>query len=170
MSKFAGSGSNLSFIETILMHLIRGTGTRGLRGLQPRSQWQLASNHLTIIRPLLVVSREETANYCQKHQLRPRLDASNLSLSPLRNRIRRQLLPLLKSYNPRVTEALLRTAAIATDDLAFIEETSTRLWRKVVQEQEGTIILKKEPLLKLPLALKRHLLRSAIEKLLGISS
>ncbi|MFQ6122429.1 MAG: tRNA lysidine(34) synthetase TilS [Dehalococcoidales bacterium] len=154
-------------IETVLMHLIRGTGTRGLRGLQPSSQWQSLGNSLTIIRPLLQVSRQETDSYCRQHRLIPRVDASNLSLSPLRNRIRQQLLPLLQSYNPQVAEALLRTARIAADDLAFLDKEVARLWTKVAQEQESTIILGKEKFLKLTPALKRHLLRTCIEKLLG---
>ncbi|MBA7653115.1 tRNA(Ile)-lysidine synthase [subsurface metagenome] len=154
-------------IETILMHLIRGTGTRGLRGLQPSSRWQSSGNSLTIIRPLLPISREETASYCRNHKLTPRLDASNLSLSPLRNRIRHQLLPLLKSYNPQVTEALLRTARIATDDLAFLDKEIAQLWDEIARKQESTIILDKARFLELPSALKRHLLRMSIEKLLG---
>lgn len=154
-------------IETILMHLIRGTGTRGLRGLQPSSRWQSSGSSLTIIRPLLPVSRRETADYCHNHQLMPRIDASNLSLSPLRNRIRHQLLPLLESYNPRVAEALLRTARIAGDDLAFMDKETTRLWSKIAQKQGNTITLDKEGFLKLPPALKRYLLRRAIEDLLG---
>ena len=155
-------------IETILMHLIRGTGTRGLRGLQPCSLWQSSGNSLTIVRPLLQVSREETAGYCHHHQLMPRIDASNLSLSPLRNRIRHQLLPLLESYNPQVADALLRTARIAADDLAFLDKEGTRLWGEIAQKQENTIILDKERFLELPSALKRHLLRASIEKLLGL--
>ncbi len=150
-------------IETILMHLIRGTGTRGLRGLQPKQN----RNSLTIIRPLLPVSRRETAGYCHHHRLTPRVDASNLSLSPLRNRIRHQLLPLLQSYNPGVSEALLRTARIASDELAFLDEEIAQLWGEVAQEQENTIILNKERFLGLHSALKRHLLRASIEKLLG---
>jgi len=153
--------------ETILMHLIRGTGTRGLRGLQPCSRWQSSGNSLTIIRPLLPISRQETADYCHHHQLTPRIDTSNLSLSPLRNRIRHQLLPILQSYNPQVAEALLRTGRIASDDLAFIDKEIGRLWGEIGQEQENTIVLDKERFLKLPPALKRHLLREAIEKLLG---
>ena len=152
-------------IETVLIHLIRGSGTKGLRGLQPISRWQSPS--LTVIRPLLEVSREETAEYCAQHKLAPRIDTSNLSLSPLRNRIRQQLLPLLQSYNPRVTEALIRTARIAEDDLAFIDEESRQRWEKVVQQQGGTIIFHKQKFLGLPSALKRHLLRLAIEKLAG---
>jgi len=155
-------------IETILMHLIRGSGTRGLRGLQPCSRWQPSGNSLTIIRPLLEVSRQETADYCHRHRLTPRIDASNLSLLPLRNRIRLQLLPLLRSYNPRVAEALLRTARIAADDLTFIDEESIRLWDEIAQKQENAISLDKEKFLELPPALKRHLLRTAIENLSGL--
>jgi len=154
-------------IETILMHLIRGTGTRGLRGLQPSSLWQSSGNSLIIIRPLLPVSRWETADYCYNYQLMPRIDASNLSLSPLRNRIRHQLLPLLESYNPQVAEALLRTARIAGDDLAFLDKETTRQWGKIVQKQGSTITLNKKRVLELPLALKRYLLRRVIEDLLG---
>ena len=126
-------------IETILMHLIRGTGTRGLRGLQPNTMWQSGQNSLTIIRPLLEVSRQETTDYCHHHQLIPRIDASNQSLSPLRNRIRHQLQPLLQSYNPRVAEALLRTARIAADDLAYLDKEITRLWDEVAQKQENAL-------------------------------
>ena len=154
-------------VETILMHLVRGTGTRGLRGLQPTSQWQSSGGSLTIIRPLLTVSRQETADYCHNHQLMPRMDTSNLSLSPLRNRIRHQLLPLLRSYNPRVADALLRTARIAGDDLAFLDRESARLWRRITQRQGDTIILDRERFLELPSALQRHLLRVAIGSLLG---
>ncbi len=154
-------------VETILMHLVRGTGTRGLIGLKPSSQWRLNGKRITVVRPLLEVSHQETADYCQHYQLMPRMDASNLSLSPLRNRIRHQLLPLLQSYNPRVAEALLRTAGIAADELALLDEESARLWGKAAQKQGGTIILDKEGLYKLPPALRRHLLRAAIEELLG---
>jgi len=154
-------------IETILMHLIRGTGIRGLRGLQPLRRWQSSGNSLTIIRPLLAIGRQETADYCRNHQLLPRIDASNLSLSPLRNRIRHQLIPLLESYNPRVAEALVRTARIADDDLAFFNQEIDRVWGKIIQKQGNTITLDKQGFLELPSALKRYLLRRTIEDLLG---
>jgi len=154
-------------IETILMHLIRGSGTRGLRGLLPVSQWRYDGKRLIIIRPLLEVSREETEEYCRCKGLAPRIDASNLRLSLLRNRIRHELLPLLQRYNPRVTEALLRTARIANDDLAFLDSEVARAWQKIAWIEEGVTILDKKGFLKLPTALKRHLLRTAIEKLSG---
>ncbi len=154
-------------IETILMHLIRGSGTRGMRGLQPSTLWQSGNESLVIVRPLLEISHQETEEYCRQHNITPRLDASNLSLSPLRNRVRQQLMPLLESYNPAVAEALLRTGRIADDDITFLDEQVARLWDKVIQQEEKTIIIDKAAFQPLPPALKRYLLRAAVEKLLG---
>jgi tRNA(Ile)-lysidine synthase len=154
-------------IETVLMHLIRGSGTRGLRGLLPCSQFHSTGSQVAIVRPLLSLSREETAAYCRYFDLRPRLDTSNLSLSPLRNRIRQQLLPLLQQYNPQVTEALCRTAAIANEDFAFIESEACRIWGQVFKEEGNSTIISKKEFQQLDQALQRHLLRAAVEKLLG---
>ena len=154
-------------IETIMLHLIRGTGTRGLKGLQPVSEWKSKKGSVIIIRPLLGVSRQQTEEYCRQHRLTPRLDASNISLSPLRNRIRHQLLPLLKGYNPGIAQALLRTGQIASDDIAFLDKQIDQLWDEVAQEKKKTIILAKKGLDQLPPALKRYLLRAAVERLLG---
>ncbi len=154
-------------VETILMHLIRGSGTRGLKGLQPLSRWQSSGASLTVIRPMLPLSREETTAYCQQYRLNPCTDESNTSLMPFRNRIRHELLPQLQSYNPQVAEALLRTARIAADDLDFIDKEVARVWRRVARKQANTVILDKQSFLSLPPALKRHLLRNAIEELLG---
>jgi len=154
-------------VETILMHLIRGSGSRGLRGLQPLNLWKSSGHDLAIIRPLLSVDREETSGYCQQHRLNPRLDASNLSLSALRNRIRHQLLPLLRDYNPRVADALLRNARIAGDDLDYIDRGVDTVWDSIVQRKGNAFVLKKKDILVLPPALKRYLLRACLENLLG---
>jgi tRNA(Ile)-lysidine synthase len=154
-------------IETILMHLIRGAGTRGMRGLQPATEWPSKNGKLIVIRPLLEISHQETEDYCRQHQLAPRLDASNLSLSPLRNRIRQQLLPLLQGYNPGIAEALLRTGRIAGDDIDFLDKETTRLWAKIAQQEGEAIILDKKNLDRLPPTLQRYLLRASVERLIG---
>ena len=154
-------------IETILMHLVRGAGTRGLRGLPSSGRCPAGNKSLTVIRPLLMVSRAETEDYCRQYRLTPRIDASNLSLTPLRNRIRRELVPLLRGYNPQVKEALLRAARIAADDLAFLEKEADRKWRNIAREEENAVTLDRKKFLRLPVALQRQLLRMSIEKLLG---
>jgi tRNA(Ile)-lysidine synthase len=154
-------------IETILMHLLRGSGTRGLRGLLPFSQWKSATGNLNIIRPLLELSREETVAYCRQHHLKPRTDTSNFSPELFRNRIRHYLLPELRKYNPQVAEALLRTASIAADDLDFIDKEVDRLWNDIVGKQKDSVVIDKKRFITLPPALKRYLLRRSIESVLG---
>jgi tRNA(Ile)-lysidine synthase len=170
-------------VETILMHLLRGTGTTGLCGLATCSpvaydiqgtSWSTSSrslrakrSNLLVIRPLLDITREETANYCQEHQLEPRIDSSNLSPSFFRNRLRLHLLPILRQYNPSVDQALLRLADIAKEDNAFIEQQASGLWDGVSRQEDNTIYLDKEQLAGLPLALQRHILRAAVTKLAG---
>jgi tRNA(Ile)-lysidine synthase len=154
-------------VETILMHLIRGSGTRGMRGLLPINHWTSSAGSLTIIRPLLELSREDTTSYCRRHHLQPRTDASNLSPEPLRNRIRHYLLPELCKYNPQISETLLRLARSAADDLDFIDTESRRLLGTVARIEGNSVIIDKKSFLALPPALKRHLLRAFIESLLG---
>lgn len=154
-------------IETVLMHLVRGSGTRGLRGLLPITMWRPGGKELTIIRPLLELTRDETIAYCRRHRLKPRSDSSNFSPELFRNRIRLELLPLLRSYNPQVAEALQRTARIAADDLDFIAKEAAIRKDGVLQTEGKAIILDKKKFLALPTALQRHILRGAIEALLG---
>jgi tRNA(Ile)-lysidine synthase len=154
-------------IETVLMHLIRGSGLRGLRGLLPAGTWHFGGHKLTVIRPLLELTREATAAYCRRHRLQPRTDSSNLSQELFRNRIRLELLPLLRRYNPRVAEALQRTASLAADDLDYIAGETARLKGKITRREGEAVTLDKKKFLALPKALQRSLLRSLIESMLG---
>jgi tRNA(Ile)-lysidine synthase len=154
-------------VETILLHLVRGTGTRGLRGLRPVTKRRVSGKELKIVRPLLTVRRAETGEYCTSFQLQPRQDTSNLSLEPLRNRVRLELLPLLQNYNSGIVEALQRTAQIAGDDIAHLEKEAGQIWPKVADKQGDVIVLDKKALLKLPVSVQRYLLRQAVETAAG---
>jgi tRNA(Ile)-lysidine synthase len=179
-------------VETILMHILRGTGVTGLCGLAscspmaydshgmslPASPLSLrdsplslraptCQDNLLVIRPLLDITREETMSYCQEHQLDPRIDSSNRSLSFFRNRLRLQLLPLLRQYNPSVDQALLRLADIAKEDNAFIEQQASGLWGEVARQVNNAIYFDKKQIASLPIALQRQLLRAAVTKLAG---
>jgi len=166
------------------MHILRGTGINGLCGLAPcspmaydRQEMSLPAEtasiakcqqgSLLIIRPLLNITKEETAIYCQEHRLDPRIDSSNLSLSFFRNRLRLQLLPLLRQYNPSLDQALLRLADIAKEDKAFIEQQASELWDEVARQENNAIYLDKKQLASLPIALQRQLLRAAVTRLVG---
>jgi tRNA(Ile)-lysidine synthase len=138
-----------------------------LRGLQPLIKRHVAGKELIIVRPLLTVRRAETGEYCRRCQLQPRQDASNLSMEPLRNRVRLELLPLLQNYNSGIVEALQRTAQIAGDDIVHLEKEAARYWLKVAAKQGDVIVLDKKALLKLPVGTQRNLLRMAVENLVG---
>ncbi len=155
-------------IETILMHLVRGTGLAGLRGMQPLSTWSLPDGtHLRVARPLLDVRREETEAYCAARGLSPRSDSSNYWPNQLRNQVRSQLIPLLREYNPDIEEALLRTARAADADLAYIDEEVAHLWGQAARERPDGIAIDRSEFSSLHPALKRHLIRSALQRLLG---
>jgi len=161
-------------VETILMHILRGAGTSGLRGIKPcspvpfnHSESKTKNLGLLVIRPLLGIKREETISYCQENKLEPRVDSSNLSLSFFRNRLRLELLPLLREYNPNVDDALLRLAEIAGDDASFLEQQAFQLWDKVARREGNVVYLDKRKTSALPVALQRQLIRLAVDRALG---
>ena len=90
-------------VETFLLNLIRGTGIKGLRGIQPRNGF--------IIRPLLCVNRDYITDYLQHLGQSFVTDSTNLQADFTRNKIRLELLPLMEQINPSVSQSILQTAA-----------------------------------------------------------
>ncbi len=107
--------------ETVLLHLLRGAGVHGLAGMGLRSS---VPNHvdLSLIRPMLRVSRAEIEAYCEQHQLAARYDSSNADTSLLRNAIRLEVLPFLTGYSPHVKPALARLAEIAAVEDDYVQQ------------------------------------------------
>jgi tRNA(Ile)-lysidine synthase len=122
---------------------------------------------MAVLRPLLNITKEETAGYCREHNLVPRIDKTNHSLSLIRNRVRLKLLPELRCYNPRIDDALLRMARIAGDEYDFLNKEGNRLWRNIAEERGNAIVLNKRKLLRQTPALQRYLLRMTMEKTIG---
>lgn len=89
-------------VETVILNLVRGTGIRGLRGIQPR--------HGHIVRPLLSVSRDEIIGYLDCLRQDFVTDSTNLVDDVKRNKVRLNVLPLLKSLNPSVSKAVFETS------------------------------------------------------------
>ena len=155
-------------VETILMHLVRGTGLAGLRGMGTiTSLHPPGGGVLVVVRPLLEVARRETEEYCRAYNLSPRSDFSNYSLDYTRNRFRYELIPLLQSYNKNIGAALMRTARAAADELSYLEEGVSLVWERVVREQPNGLLLDSAALLSLPPALQRHLLRRVLGEVLA---
>ena len=119
--------------ETVLMHIIRGSGLEGLRGMQTLDERCIGNKPVALFRPILGVSRAETQAYCDALGLKPRIDVSNSSPEFLRNRIRLQLVPRLEQINPSVQDALVRLAQNATQDSNYIRAQADAVWNDVAR-------------------------------------
>ena len=155
-------------VETVLLHLLRGSGMAGLRGMQSVRPFPTSTGEqVMLFRPLLDIARCDTEAYCQAQGLTPRVDPSNRSTDLLRNRIRWELLPYLREYNPNITASLQHLAVAASRDMEFIEGEVERIWTSVVRTSPGGLRIDSEKFRKLSPSLRRHLVRRVLETLLG---
>ncbi|MGI6730508.1 MAG: tRNA lysidine(34) synthetase TilS [Anaerovoracaceae bacterium] len=111
--------------ETILMRIMRGTGTDGLAGIEYIRQSPRGHD---IIRPLLDITREEIENYCRENSLNPRIDLTNLQPVYTRNKIRLELIPyMMEHFNENVIAALVRLSQIAKEDNGYLYQQAEDL-------------------------------------------
>ncbi len=143
--------------ETVLMHLIRGSGIRGLAGIQP-VRWPF-------VRPMLYVPYDDIEAYVAQYQIPYLVDQSNRDIKFLRNRIRHCLLPELKSYNPNVERALCTTALAAQeDDACLLELARAQKAQADYQSIPGFAAwMNREKLSSLPVPLLKRIVRMALE-------
>lgn len=146
--------------ETVLMNILRGSGVEGLVGIEPVRDFY--------IRPLLEVSRDEIEGYLKKEGLNYRIDRTNLSPHYFRNKLRLELIPLIeKKYAPHIGASLRRLSEIARYDISFLEEETGKAWQDVASYENGKVCVDIKKFSNLHEALKRRLVRKAVEKLVG---
>lgn len=118
-------------IETFFLNLFRGTGIAGLHGIRPKSQLSIANCQLSIVRPLLPFSRADIDDYVARHGLEYVEDYTNAELDARRNRIRHQLMPLLRELYPSVDDTMQANIERLHDTeliyRAYIDELRQRL-------------------------------------------
>lgn len=146
--------------ETILMHLLRGSGTTGLSGMAYK-------NDRDYVRPLLDVSRYEIEQYLRCCSLNWRDDSSNIDAKYLRNRIRHELLPVLKTYNPDIRSSLSATAKILGDDEELLAELTRELFSTTCKVEERRILCDIARLRSLKRGMLNRILRYAFRQLTG---
>jgi tRNA(Ile)-lysidine synthase len=109
-------------VETFLLNLFRGAGPTGLGGIRPVAKRKVDGVELTIIRPLLGASRSRIDAFVKTHRLEFRDDATNQTLAPLRNRIRRRIIPYVeKQLGRKISHVLWRAAMISADEADWAE-------------------------------------------------
>ena len=142
--------------ETVLLRLIRGAGAAGLSGMRPRAG--------VLVRPLLGVGRAALRRYLADGGVPFREDASNADLRVPRNRVRHELLPHLRTYSPRIVEALARQADIARADEAWLSHRANQAAADLVSQERGFVELDAAGLAALPPALARRVARDALAR------
>jgi tRNA(Ile)-lysidine synthase len=138
--------------ETVLFHMLRGTGIRGLRGMRPR---RCLDGNTWLLRPWLGVERQEILAYLSSRKLEFRMDSSNLELTYSRNRIRRDLIPKLQAeYNPRIQEALAALSHHAAHACHLLNAELRKTLKQVEMARVAElVILKREAVQTLSLEL-----------------
>jgi tRNA(Ile)-lysidine synthase len=164
-------------VETVLMSLLRGTGLAGLAGMPMlgevpvcRSGEQTSQQKVRVYRPLLGVWREEIEQFCREAGLTPRLDHTNAELAYTRNRVRNELLPLLKDrYSPAVKKHLLTLSEIVSADDSLLDVMAVREWKMLaVATVPGRYVtLDPTHLAQVHVALRRRVVRKAFESAAG---
>jgi tRNA(Ile)-lysidine synthase len=153
--------------ETILMHILRGAGARGMQGMAYKAPMPKLSKDAVLVRPLLDVTRQQVETYCRENGLQPRHDATNDDVNYTRNYIRHEIMPRLQKVNPRATFALSRLAeVISTEQLYLDEQLQTALDGKIEMiSSRLSIRLSRQYFDLMPLTLQRRFIPWALEKM-----
>ena len=135
-TKIATAHTKNDNAETVLMNLLRGSGTAGLKGISP-----IRDNKY--IKPLIQISREEIEAYCEKQSLNPRYDKTNSENIYTRNKVRNILIPLIKKeFNPNIIDTIDRLSTLAKKENEYLEKTTKEKYDELlIKEEKNEIIL-----------------------------
>ena len=149
-------------IETIIMHLLRGSGLSGLKGIEP-----IRDNKY--IRPLIECERQEIEQYCENRKLQPRIDKTNFENEYTRNKIRNIVIPYIKKeFNPNIIQTLSRLSEVATDESNYIDLQTQKIYNKLlIEKKDKQIILKLNEFNQQENVIQKRLVLKTIKELNG---
>ncbi|HXR98003.1 MAG TPA: tRNA lysidine(34) synthetase TilS [Terriglobales bacterium] len=154
--------------ETVLMRVLRGSGTRGLAGILPARGFDRDSGVTSLVRPLLCATRAELRNWLEHRNEVWREDATNLDTAFGRTRMRHQIIPALLKEQPELVARLGSLAEVARAEEEFWQATVAPILANMWHlSSAGSLVADRAAVRKLPLALSRRLLRAAVEKVQG---
>ena len=148
--------------ETVLMHLLRGSGISGLCGIKPYSQGKY-------IRPLIKCSREEIEEYCRINNLNPKYDKTNDDNTYTRNKIRNELIPYIqKNFNPNIIETINRLSELITEEELYVEKQVYNIYNEILVSKDiNKIILNLKKFNNLDYIIKSKIIMHTIKELFG---
>lgn len=150
-------------VETIIMHLLRGSGLSGLKGIEP-----IRGN---VIRPLIECERKEIEKYCDKNKLEPRIDKTNFENDYTRNKIRNIVIPYIeKELNPNIIETIDRLSEVVKKEDRYLEKVALDVYDKILIKQEpGQIMLELKGFNEQDEVIKSRIILYTVKKLFGSS-
>lgn len=150
--------------ETVLMNIIRGSGTLGLKGIEAKNG--------KLIRPLIECKRSEIEKYCKDENLNPRMDKTNFENIYTRNKVRNMLIPYIENnFNPNIIEAINRLSDLSKQENDFLEKLTKEAYKKILVEQKkNEIILDLNSFNSQEIVIKNRLVLYTINILFGTRS
>ena len=149
--------------ETIIMNLMRGSGITGLKGIEEKRG--------KYIRPVIECERKEIEQYCEQHQLNPRIDKTNFENDYTRNKIRNVVIPYVKrEFNPNIINTLNRLSELVKEEEEYIEKQVEKAYNDLLlEEKEKEIILDLKKFNKEEKVIKSRLVLYTITRLFNTS-
>ena len=167
-NKIVTAHNNNDKVETILMNILRGSGTSGLKGIEP-----IRDNKY--IRPLIEIEREEIEKYCEINNLNPKIDESNNENIYTRNKIRNIVIPYIKEeFNHNILKTINRLSQVVTEENEYLNKITEQTFNEIYvgaevskrSQEDKQIILDLKKFNKLELVIKRRLIIYTINELL----
>jgi tRNA(Ile)-lysidine synthase len=155
--------------ETLLYNLLRGSGTEGLQALAWQRPLSPEHHSILVVRPLLNLTRQDTAQFCQRFTLPLWPDATNDDIGYARNRLRLEVFPYLAEYfNPQVDRTLAQTAEILTAEANLLGQMAQTLYQATVEfsSTSQTWHLQRSTLQAAPLALQRRVIHQLLQQVI----
>ena len=148
--------------ETVLMHLLRGSGLSGLKGIIP-----IRNNKY--IKPLIECERQEIENYCKEKNLNPCIDKTNFENTYTRNKIRNVVIPYIKNqFNPNIIETLTRLSEVVSSEDEFIEKIINKEFNRLaLLQNDEQIDLNLKEFNILDNVIKSRMILFVVKKLFG---
>jgi tRNA(Ile)-lysidine synthase len=141
--------------ETILMRIVRGTGPSGLIGMPERRR----EKKVELIRPFLRIYKSDIVNYCTQHEITYCKDSSNELRKYFRNRIRLDLMPMLRQYNEQLPESLNRLTDVMQAEDDYLAKETEKVFRQIITFQSNIYRFDRRDFTELHVALQRRLIK-----------
>lgn len=157
-NKIAIAHNSNDNVETIIMNIMRGSGTSGLKGIEPKNE--------KYIRPLIEIKREDIEEYTK--DFHPRHDESNDENEFTRNKIRNIVIPYIKrEFNPNILDTITRLSMISKEEGKYLELKTKEAYNEMLIEENEQIILDLKKFNSEELVIRKRIILYSISKLFG---